>query len=59
MAQTRTLGTDNRPSLTEQKRKRNTEKCENDSRVAFTLLDIALLFEKKKSHDSQRGHFSC
>lgn len=59
MAQIRTLGTENRPSLTEQKRKRNKEMCENDSRVAFTLLDITLLFEKKTTHDLQRGHFSC
>lgn len=59
MAQTRTVGTDNGPSLTGQKRKRNKEVCDNNSRVAFTLLDTTLLFKKQKIHDLQRGHFSC
>lgn len=54
MAQTRTVGTDNSPSLTGQKRKRNKEVCDNNSRVAFTLLDTTLLFEKQKIHDLQR-----
>lgn len=49
MAQIKTLGTDNSPSLTEQKRKKKTKKMrENDSRMAFALLDMILLFGKKK-----------
>lgn len=59
MAQIRTLGTDNGPSLAGQKRKRNKEVCDDNSREAFTLLDTTLLFEKKKTHDLQRGHFIC
>ena len=48
MAKIRAQGTDYGPSLTTRKRKRNKEMCGNDSRVAFTLLDITLiLFEKK------------
>lgn len=31
--------------------------CENDSRMAFTRLNTCL--EKKKTHDFQRGHYSC
>lgn len=48
MAQIRTLRTDNGPSLTKQKRKRNKEMCENDSRMAFTCLNISLPLKRKR-----------